>query len=275
MVLGMAFVEVDRETPMLLPVDLREWVPADDPVHFIIEAAQRVELSAFRVKEVDSGKAQYPPQMMLALLIYCYSHGIFSSRKIEAASYRDVCVRYLTGDTHPDHDTICSFRRINAEAFGVCFLEVLRLARELKLLRVGTVAIDGTHIGANASKDKNVSYRRLRELDAKLSEDIADLLERAERADAKEAGGDRLPQEIAQRQALKEKLEQARRKLENRAKAEGRAQMAAYEAKVKAHEDRNRGGGRPKGAPAKKPSEEPRDKQQIGFPPKKWRRSAQ
>ena len=100
------FVNVDRDTPMLFPPDMRDWVRKDDMVHFVIEAVEQMDLRVARVNERGSGSEQYPPSMMTALLIYCYAHGIFSSRKIETASYRDVAVRYLTGDTHPDHDTI-------------------------------------------------------------------------------------------------------------------------------------------------------------------------
>jgi transposase len=137
------FVEVDRSTPMLLPADLRDWVPEDDLVHFVIEAVKTLPSGEFVVNERGTGYAQYPPSMMLALLIYCYANGIFSSRRIERASYRDLGVRFLTGDTHPDHDTICSFRRQNEKLIAKFFVRVLELARELKLLQVGTISVDG------------------------------------------------------------------------------------------------------------------------------------
>jgi transposase len=110
--------------------------------------------------ERGCGSEQFPPRMMLALLIYCYSHGIFGSRRIEAATHQHLSVRYLGGNTHPDHDTICKFRRENFEAIAGCFLRVLELARELGLLRVGTVAIDGTRLRASASKHRNVTDAR-------------------------------------------------------------------------------------------------------------------
>src|SRR6188474_3120467 len=98
--MGARFVNIDRETPMLLPVDLREWVESDDMVHFILEAVELVDLPQFRTNERGCGSAQFPPRMMLALLIYCYSHGIFGSRRIEAATHYHLSVRYLTGNTH-------------------------------------------------------------------------------------------------------------------------------------------------------------------------------
>ena len=109
------FVEADRDQPYLLPPDLRDWIPADDLVHFVVEAVERVSMSAFEVNERGTGSAQYHPRMMLALLVYCYANGVFGSRRIERATYRDLGVRYLTADCHPDHDTICAFRRRNVD----------------------------------------------------------------------------------------------------------------------------------------------------------------
>jgi transposase len=149
---GMAenLVNVDRDTPMLLPVDLRQWVPENDLVHFVISAVDSMNLSAVSVNTRGSGSKQYPPRMMLALLIYCYCNGLFASRRIERATYRDVAVRYLTGDTHPDHDTICEFRRENGKVVKEAFVEVLHLGRQMGLVKVGMVSVDGTHIKANA-----------------------------------------------------------------------------------------------------------------------------
>lgn len=222
------FVNVDRDTPMLLPADLREWVPADDMVHFVLEAVEAMPLSTLKVNRRGSGSAQYPPQMMLALLIYCYSQGVMSSRKIEGATYRDLAVRYLTGDTHPDHDTICTFRRENREAFTEAFVKVLELAGEMGVVKVGTVSVDGTHIKANASKHKSVRYDRAGELEVQLRADIQELIEQAEQTDRNETeDGTRLPAEIARRQKLREKMAEARRRLEDRA-----------EEKVRTHEER-------------------------------------
>ena len=138
------FVGSNRAQQFLLPPDLRDWIPEDDLAHFVLEAEERVELSHFKVNERGTGAAQYHPRMMLALLIYCYANGIFSSRRIERATHRDIGVRYVAANTHPDHDTICKFRRENSEAISESFLQVLLLARELKLLKVGLVSVDGT-----------------------------------------------------------------------------------------------------------------------------------
>ena len=214
-------VNVDRDTPMLLPVDLRQWVPEDDLVHFVIAAVDSMHLPSMGINRRGTGSEQYPPRMMLALLIYCYANGIFSSRRIERATYRDVGVRYLTGDTHPDHDTICTFRRQNAAVVKEAFVEVLRLASEMKLLKVGVVSVDGTHIRANASKHKNVRYDRAGQLERQLREDVEELLRQAESQDCQdEVDGQKLPEEIARRERLREKMLEARRRLEQRAETE-------------------------------------------------------
>ena len=237
------FISVDRNQPLLLPVDLREWVPEDDLVHFIIEAVESMPLHAFQVNRRGTGSAQYPPHMMLSLLLYCYANGIFSSRRIEKATYRDIAVRYLTGDTHPDHDTIAKFRRENFDAVAACFLHVLELARELKLLKVGKVSVDGTTLKANASKNRNVRYDRAGQLVQQLELEVSELMEQAERTDRNEAADEQsLPEELSRREKLKAKLQGARRRLEARAKKKAESEQADYERKVKAREERKHKG---------------------------------
>jgi len=206
---------------MLLPADLREWVPEDDLVHFVIGAVDTMRVPGLRVNERGSGSKQYPPRMMLALLVYCYANGVFGSRRIERATYRDLAVRYLTGDTHPDHDTICTFRRENGEAVKQAFAEIVQLARQMGLVKVGTVSVDGTHIKANASKHKSLRYDRAEKLEKLLRQDIEELLARAETADRQETVDEqKLPQEIARREALLEKMRWAREELEKRAQGQ-------------------------------------------------------
>jgi transposase len=247
-------VNVDRDTPMLLPADLRQWVPQNDLVHFVVNAVDTMNLSAFSVNSRGSGSAQYPPRMMLALVIYCYANGVFGSRRIERATYRDVAVRYLTGDTHPDHDSICKFRRENGQAVKEAFVEVLRLARQMGVLKVGTVSVDGTHIKANASKHKSVRYDRAGELEQQLRKDIEELLQRAEESDAEPASedGQQLPVEIARREALLEKMRWAREELEKQAREKDAEQEK---------EDRP-AGPQPGG---EGPAAKPKDSQQINL----------
>jgi transposase len=256
------FKNTDRKTPLLLPPDLRDWVAEDDLVHFVIQAVERLPLSTFAVNHKGCGDAQYPPHLMLALLIYCYANGLFGSRRIERATYRDVAVRYLTADTHPDHDTICAFRRNNLEAIARAFVEVLELAQELKLLKLGTVSLDGTHIKASASKDKNVTYERARQLRTQLRQDVNELLQQAERADRQDEDPQALPQAIARREKLLQKMDDACARLEQRAQARAAAERADYERKAAAHEQR---AGSAKGPEPKPPKDTPEPDEQINL----------
>ena len=183
----------------------RDWSPEDDLAHFVIEAVERVEMSAFKVNHRGTGSAQYHPRMMLALLIYCYANGIFSSRRIERATHRDIGVRFVAANVHPDHDTIATFRRENFAAVAESFLQVLLLAKELKLVKVGVVSVDGTKIDANGSKHRSVRYDRAGELVAQLKLEISALMARAEASDGSgEEDPQGLPKELARKAALRE-----------------------------------------------------------------------
>ena len=249
------FVECDRDQAFLLPPDLRDWLPADELGHFVIEAVERVDLGAFKVNHRGTGSAQYHPRMMLALMIYCYANGIFSSRRIERATHRDIGVRFVAANWHPDHDTIARFRRENFAAVSESFLQVLLLAKELKLLRVGLVSVDGSKFKANASKHRSVTYERAGALIAQLEGEIAALLGRAEAADvAGEDDPQALPKEIARRETLRDKLDAARHHLEAQAEARAAAEREAYEVKVAAREKRR---SRAKGKHPKPPAGTP------------------
>ena len=176
------FVNLDRQTPMFLPCDLREWVPAGHIVHFILDAVEQIPTAHFQVNHRGTGSEQYPPTMMLALLIYCYATGRFGSRTIEAATHSDVAVRYLCANHHPDHASICAFRAANEAAFQAAFVSVLQLAQQLRLTQVGTVSVDGTKIQANASKHAAVSYQRAGEMIEQLELEVKELMTKAQQA---------------------------------------------------------------------------------------------
>ena len=266
--MGATFVTVDRETLMLLPPDLREWVPEDHMVHFIIDAVESLDIQGFTVNDRGSGSPQYPPSMMLALLVYSYATGRFSSREIEQSTYYDVAIRYLCGgDKHPDHDTICDFRTRNRAAFKEAFVKVLLLAKEMgHLKKVGGIAVDGTKIMANASKHAAVSYKRAGEMVRQLELEIEQLTRKAEDADSVPLDtGLRIPDEIRRREDRKAKLLEARRVIEERyAEARGRKQED-FEARKKARDDQRSNGKKPRGREPEPPSENPPDKSQFNF----------
>jgi transposase len=211
------FVNVDRCTPMLLPPDLREWVADDDLAHFVLEAVESLDLGLAAVNARGTGSEQYPPSMMLAVLVYSYASGIFSSRRIEQATYRHLSVRYLSGNTHPDHDTIAKFRRENTRLIESVFVQVLELAREMGLLRLGIVSLDGTKVRANASKRATWTHAEMQQELAALRQPVEQLLAQAEQADAMEGDdGTRLPPDLACRQSRRAQLEAARQRLAER-----------------------------------------------------------
>ena len=239
---------IDRQTPLILPPDLRDWVPEDDMVHFVIRAVDKLPADSYRINRRGTGSEQYPPGMMLALLIYCYANGIFSSRRIEQATYRDVAVRYLTANTHPDHSTICAFRTANKEAIAEAFVHVLELAREMGVLKVGTISVDGTRMDANASKYKQVSYERAQQLEEQLRKDIEGLLQKAEEVDAEdEDDGQSLPEHIGRRQKLFEKMREAQQKLEEKARRRAEREQEVYQERLETWQKR------PKGRKGRKP----------------------
>lgn len=204
------FVNIDRETPMILPVDMRDWVRDDDLAHFILEVVGGVDTRHARVNARGTGDLQYPPTMMLAVLIYCYASGVFGSRRIELQTHRNVSVRYLAGNTHPDHDSICKFRRENEALIKEAFAEVLRVAGALNLKRVGTVCLDGTKILANAAKRRTYGEKELKEAQQRLDIAVEELLKKAEAADAEsdqETG--ELPEQLQGKKRLREQVREA------------------------------------------------------------------
>ena len=262
------FVPIDRDTPLLLPPNLRDWVPVDHLVHFILDAVDALDLRQVRVNTRGIGSEQYPPQMLLGLLVYSYATGTFGSRRIEQSTYDSVPVRLLTGDTHPDHDTRCTFRRENQALLTESFVQVLQLAQQLKGLKVGqlTVAADGTKVLANASKHSAVSYQRAGEMIEQLELEVQQLLAKAEQADATPLrNGLTIPAEIMRRQERKAALAQARAEIEARAQARYAAQLAEHEAKLAERAAKKERGEKVGGKPPQAPTPEPDAKDQYNF----------
>lgn len=260
------FVNVDRLTPLLFPPDLRDWVRDDDLAHFVLDAVDALGLEMFRVNRRGSGSEQYPPKMMLSLLIYGYATGTFSSRALEQLTYSHVSVRYVCANTHPDHDTISTFRRENKALLEETFVKVLELACELKLAKVGTVAIDGTRIAANASKHSCVSYGRAGAIIERLQGEVESLLAKAEAADSVPLqDGLSIPAEITRREARQAKLRAARKVIEARALEQSKSAQVEFEAKVARRQAQRENGEAVRGREPHPPSKEPESKAQYNF----------
>lgn len=262
------FVNIDRATPLLLPPDLRDWVPAGHMVHFVIDAMAAIDVSAAPVNERGTGSEQYPPGLLLGLLVYSYATGVFSSRQIERTTHENVAVRLLCADTHPDHDTLCSLRRKNGSLLQHAFAQVLELAARCGVLQVGgiTVAIDGTKILANASKHAAVSYAHAGQTMQTLELEIAALLAKAEQADATPLqDGLTIPAEVQRRRERQAQLARARAEMEARAYARCQAEQAEHAAQLAARETARAAGEKPRGSEPKAPDPTPGAKDQVNF----------
>ena len=266
--MGVRLINIDRDTPMLMPPDLRDWLPDHHMVNFIIEAVETLGLQGLHLNHRGSGSEQYPPLMMLSLLIYCYATGRMSSRQIEEASYYDLAVRYICGGSHhPDHDTICKFRVENRELFSDCFVKVLATAHELGgFKKVGGISVDGTKIQAHASKHSAVSYKRAGEMIEQLELEVETLMKKAEAADHKALDdGLSVPDEIKRRTDRKEKLKHARAIIEERFEEKRQEKEQEYKAKLTKREELIKQGKKPRGRPPKPPQSTPGDKDQYNF----------
>ncbi|RMK37971.1 Transposase [Pseudomonas indica] len=172
------FVPADRDTAYLLSPSVDEWLPADHLARFVVEVIEQLDLSELTGQYAGRGSA-----VLLGLLIYGYANGMHSSRKIERATYDSVAFRYVAANTHPDHDTLATFRRRFLKEVESLFVQVLMLAREMKLLKLGHIALDGTKIQANASKHKALSWAHANKIEAQLRQEVQQLLALTESSD--------------------------------------------------------------------------------------------
>ena len=261
------FRPTDRLTGYLMPPSVDEWLPQRHLARFVVEVVEGLDLRAMSKAYRGSGSASYHPAPLLSMLIYGYATGVFSSRKLERATYDSVAFRFIAANDHPDHDTIATFRRRFLKEIEGQFVEVLKLAREMGVLKMGTVALDGTKIHANASRHSALSYEHAGKIEAQLKAEVAELLAKAEAADQADVpDGMSIPEELARREARLEQLAVARAKIEARAKerlardeAEYAAKLAAREAKAEAT------GGKPRGKPPEPPVEGPLATDQINL----------
>ncbi len=261
------FVNIDRSTRMLLPPDMRDWLPENHLVHFIVETVESLDTSAFKINVRGTGHAQYPPSMMLELLTYSYLTGRFSSREIEQATYFDVAVRYVCAQTHPDHDTICTFRRENRVAFEKFFVHVLDVAEQNKVMKkTGTASVDGTKIHANASKHSAVSHGHAEKMLEQLEREVKTLIEKAEQADASAVPSTViLPDEIARRETRKARIKEAVAVIERRHLEKVQELKQAHEAKVEERQSRLDKGEKVRGREPKPVDETVKPSDQYNF----------
>lgn len=257
---------VDRDTAYLLPPSVDEWLPDNHLARFVVEIVDELDISSLEGSYTASGSDAYHPRMMLALLFYSYATGTFSSRKMEAATYESVPVRYVAANQHPDHDTICTFRRRFLSPLSDLFTQILLVAHEMELVEIGDVAIDGSKVKANASKHKAMSWERACQLEEQLSREVAEMMARAEEADNDSIDSESLPEEIAHRTDRLNKIRAAKAMIEERAEQRYQAEKAAYEKKMADRKEKEERTG--KNTPGRKPSPPdpgPRGSDQVNF----------
>src|SRR3954453_17027538 len=273
------FRPVDRQTGFLLPPSVDEWLPEKHLARFVVEVIDVLDLSVMRGSYRGSGSASYHPSLLLGILVYGYATGVFSSRKLERATYDSVAFRFIASNGHPDHDTIAAFRRRFLQEIEGLFVQVLEVAREMGVLRMGTVALDGTKIHANASRHSALSYEHAGRIEAQLKAEGADLLAKAEAADRSDLpDGLSIPEELARREERLAKLAEARATIEARARERFERERTEHEAKLPARAAQARGarraarpakaaatGRKPRGKPPQPPVEGPLPTDQVNL----------
>ena len=261
------FRPVDRETGFLLPPSVEEWLPERHLARFVVEVIEQLDLSAFVKAYRGSGSASYHPSMLLGLLVYGYATGVFSSRKLERATYDSVAFRFIAANDHPDHDTIAAFRRRFLDRIAGLFVEVLLLAREAGVLKLGTVALDGTKVHANASRHSALSWKHACELEARLKAEVAELMALAEAADGADVpDGMSVPEELARREDRLARIAEAKAVIEARARERLERERAESEAKLEARAEKaEKTGRKPGGRPPEPPVAGPGPKDQVNL----------
>src|ERR1700730_11681430 len=261
------FRQGDRQTGFLRPPCVDEGLPQRHLARFVVEVIDGLDLRELIGSYRGSGSASYHPALLLGLLVYGYATGVFSSRKLERASYDSVAFRFVAANEHPDHDTIATFRRRFLEEIEGLFVHVLLLAREMGMLKLGTVGLDGTKVHANASRHSALSYEHAGKIEAQLKAEVSELMAKAEAADQADIpDGMSIPDELARREKRLQKLAEARAKIEARAKERYARELAEHEAKLAARADKIAATGKkPGGKPPQPPTEGPQPSDQINL----------
>lgn len=261
------FIEVDRRKAYELPLSVDDWLNEDHLARFVVEVVDQLDLSKLTSQYAGKGSPPYHPKTLLAILVYGYATGVFSSRRLERATYDSVAFRFIATNMHPDHDTLATFRRRCVGELSGVFVQVLVMATEMKLLKLGTVCLDGTKVHADASRHKALSYGHIEKLEIKLKAQVDELLALAERADTANApDGVKLPEEIKRREVRLEAMAAAKTKIEARAQERYAREKAQYDEKMAeraAKQDKT--GKKPGGRPPEPPAPGARQSDQINL----------
>jgi transposase len=261
------FIIADRKTAYLLPPSLEDWLNEDHLARFIVEVIDGLDLSNLTRQYAGRGSKAHHPATLLAILVYGYANNVFSSRKLERATYDSVAFRYIAAGSHPDHDTLASFRRRFLGEVIDLFVQVLELAREMKLLKLGTVSLDGTKIHANASRHSALSHGHIEKMEVQLKSEVQELLALAEQADQADVpDGVSLPEEIKRREDRLKVMAEAKRKIAARSEERYHREKAQYDEKMACRAAREKERGKkPGGKPPKAPEPGPKASDQVNL----------
>jgi transposase len=262
------YIDSNRNQAYLLPPSIDEWLPEEHLARFIVEVTDQLDLSTIHKHYTGTGgSAAYHPKVLLSLLFYGYATGVFSSRKIERATYDSVAFRYIAANTHPDHDTIATFRKRFLPHLEELFVQILLIAQSAGFLKVGKVSLDGSKIKANASKHKALSYAHAQKLQEQLEAEVKALMHKADEADSDdENDGMDIPEEIARREDRITVIKEAKAKIEQRAKERYEKEKALFDEKIAKREAKEKlTGKKPRGKTPKAPNKEPKPKDQINL----------
>jgi transposase len=248
------FKPLDRDTMFLLPPSIQDWLPEKHLARFVVDIVAKLDMMPIRQRYSARGSQAYQPEMMVALLFYGYATGTFSSRKLERATYDSVAFRYITANQNPEHDTISDFRRRFLPQLQSFFEQILLIAGESGLLKVGRVSVDGTKIKANASKHHALSYGHATKLERRIKREVEQLMRLAEEADAADVpDGLDIPAELARREERLRVIDEAKERIRKREQERLAAEQATYKKKLDERDQRERETGKKTGGPKPKP----------------------
>jgi transposase len=263
----MMFKQCDRETIYLFPPSVQEWLPEGHLARFVVEVVEQLNLEQLKASYAGRGSEAYSPEMLVALLFYGYATGVFSSRQLERSTYDSVAFRYIAANSHPDHDTIAVFRKRFLPMLKELFVQILMIAAEAGVLKIGTVSLDGTKVKANASKHKAMSYGYACKVEQQLKEEVAKLLKKAEAADKADIpDGMSIPEELARRTERLKVIAKAKAEIERRAAERYAAEKEAYDKKLAERAAKQqKSGKKPRGKEPKPPMAGPNAKDQVNL----------
>lgn len=261
------FIQCDRKTPYLLPPSVQDWLPEDHLARFVVEIVSQLDLTALERAYRGKGSKPYHPEILLALLFYGYATGVFASRKLERATYDSVAFRYIAANTHPDHDTLATFRKRFLKQLRPLFTQVLMIAHQLGVFKLGKVSLDGTKVKAHASKHHALSWQHANKLEKQLLREVDELFRLAREADREDMpDGMSIPEELARRKDRLATIAQAKAEIEQRAAERCAKEQQAYEQKVAARSEKaNITGKKPRGREPKPPTPGPQPTDQVNL----------